>query len=87
MEGLISVCCQTKLGDEVFHSRTIPIAQLGQHVDMAGGATSIGDYFTNMLDPSMVWRDDEGMVKQWNDHFCLKGIISVADAKRAVDIG
>jgi L-lactate dehydrogenase (cytochrome) len=35
----------------------------------------------------MDWRDVEGMVKQWNDQFCLKGIMSVADAKRAVDIG
>jgi L-lactate dehydrogenase (cytochrome) len=27
------------------------------------------------------------MVRHWNGQFCLKGIMSVADAKRAVDIG
>src|SRR5262245_62485486 len=31
------------------------LPQLDEHVDMAGGTTSIGDYFTNMLDPSMSW--------------------------------
>jgi L-lactate dehydrogenase (cytochrome) len=54
---------------------------------MGGGTTSIGDYFTNMLDPSMTWADVAEMVKQWNGKFCLKGIMSVEDAKKAVDIG
>ncbi len=54
---------------------------------MRGGATSIGDYFTKMLDPSLSWRDVADMVKQWNGQFCLKGVMSVEDAKRAVDIG
>jgi isopentenyl diphosphate isomerase/L-lactate dehydrogenase-like FMN-dependent dehydrogenase len=54
---------------------------------MGGGATSIGDYFTNMLDPSMSWADMADMVKRWNGKFCLKGIMSVDDAKKAADIG
>jgi len=44
-------------------------------------------YFTEMLDPEMDWNDVAGMVKEWNGQFCLKGIMSVEDAKRAVDIG
>jgi L-lactate dehydrogenase (cytochrome) len=35
----------------------------------------------------MNWNDVADMVRQWNGQFCLKGIMSVADAKRAVDIG
>jgi L-lactate dehydrogenase (cytochrome) len=27
------------------------------------------------------------MVRTWNGHFCLKGVMSAADAKRAADIG
>ena len=61
--------------------------QLDEHVDMSGGAMSIGRYFTEMLDPSMTWNDVAEMVKVWNGQFCLKGIMSVADAKRAVEIG
>src|SRR5262249_5895864 len=40
-----------------------------------------------MLDPSMNWDDVAEMVRQWDGHFCLKGIMSKADAKRAVEIG
>lgn len=63
------------------------LPQLDEHVDMSGGAMSIGRYFTEMLDPAMTWDDVAQMVKSWNGQFCLKGIMSVEDAKRAVDIG
>ena len=63
------------------------LPQLDEHVDMSGGAMSIGRYFTEMLDPSMTWNDVAEMVRVWNGQFCLKGIMSVADAKRAVEIG
>ncbi|MBA8879581.1 alpha-hydroxy acid oxidase [Phyllobacterium myrsinacearum] len=63
------------------------LPQLDEHVDMGGGAMSISRYFTEMLDPSMTWDDVAEMVQYWNGQFCLKGIMSVADAKRAVEIG
>jgi L-lactate dehydrogenase (cytochrome) len=63
------------------------LPQLDAHVDMSGGAVSIGKYFTEMLDPSMNWDDVAEMVKFWDGEFCLKGIMSVEDAKKAVDIG
>tara|TARA_B000000475_G_C15836830_1_gene382220 strand:- start:223 stop:681 length:459 start_codon:yes stop_codon:yes gene_type:complete len=40
-----------------------------------------------MLDQSMSWKDAEKLCSQWGGHFALKGIMSVDDAKRAVDIG
>ena len=64
---------------------TLP--QLDEHVDMSAGPMSIGRYFTEMLDPSMNWRDVADMVQLWSGQFCLKGIMSVADARRAVEIG
>ncbi len=63
------------------------LPQLEQHIRMEGGAMSIGRYFTDMLDPSMTWDDVSQMVQQWGGPFCLKGVMSVADARRAVDIG
>jgi len=63
------------------------LPQLDSHVDMGGGVMSISRYFTEMLDPSMTWDDVAEMVRLWSGQFCLKGIMSVADAKRAVDIG
>jgi hypothetical protein len=38
------------------------LPQLDEHVDMSGGALSIGRYFTEMLDPSMNWDDVAEMV-------------------------
>ena len=63
------------------------LPQLQAHIGMDGGTSSIGDYFTNMLDPTMSWDDVAEMVKYWNGQFCLKGIMSAEDAKKAVDIG
>ena len=50
-------------------------------------AISIGDYFSTMLDQNMSWKDAENIRKYWNGPFCLKGIMSVEDAKMAVKIG
>ena len=50
-------------------------------------AISVGEYFSTMLDQSMSWKDAEELRQAWSGQFCLKGIMSVADAKRAVAIG
>jgi L-lactate dehydrogenase (cytochrome) len=63
------------------------LPQLDEHVDMGGGAISIGRYFTEMLDPSMNWEDVSEMVQLWDGQFCLKGVMSVEDARRASEIG
>jgi L-lactate dehydrogenase (cytochrome) len=48
---------------------------------------SIQDYFTDHLDPSMSWRDAEELRAKWGGKFCLKGVMSVEDARRAADMG
>jgi L-lactate dehydrogenase (cytochrome) len=70
----------------VTHER-FKLPQLDEHIDMGGGPLSIGRYFTEMLDSSMNWNDVADMVRVWDGQFCLKGIMSVADANRAIDIG
>ena len=70
----------------VTHER-FHLPQLEAHVDMGRGPMSIQRYFTEMLDPSMTWDDVAKMVREWNGQFCLKGIMSVGDARRAADIG
>jgi L-lactate dehydrogenase (cytochrome) len=63
------------------------LPQLDGHVDMGGGAVSIGRYFTEMLEPTLNWDDLEGMIKDWNGPFCLKGVVHPDDARRAADLG
>jgi L-lactate dehydrogenase (cytochrome) len=50
-------------------------------------AVSVADYFNTMLDQSMDWNMAEDLAQQWGGQFVLKGVMSVGDAKRAVDIG
>jgi L-lactate dehydrogenase (cytochrome) len=70
----------------VTHER-FKLPQLEEHIDMSGSAMSIARYFSELLDPSMTWDDVAQMVRQWDGQFCLKGVMSVDDAKRAIDIG
>jgi L-lactate dehydrogenase (cytochrome) len=64
------------------------LPQLEGHVQEGTNvAISVGEYFDRMLDQSMNWHDAEAVRVKWGKAFCLKGIMSVADAKRAVDIG
>ena len=48
---------------------------------------SIMDYINEQFDPSMNWKDAEYCVKKWGGPFALKGVMSVEDAKKAIDIG
>ncbi len=50
-------------------------------------SVSVSDYFSTMLDQSMDWRAAEDICRRWGKPFCLKGIMSVEDARRAIDIG
>ena len=64
------------------------LSNLKDHVSEGTSVpNSVADYFTNMLDQSLDWKMAEEIRKDWGGEFCLKGIMSVADAKRAVDIG
>ena len=70
----------------VIHEK-FSLPQLDQYIDMNDGAVSISKYITEMLDPSLDWSDVEKMVATWDGEFCLKGIMSAEDARKAVDIG
>ena len=85
--SLLQFILKPKWGVNYITHEKFTLPQLDSHVDMSGGAMSIGKYFTEMLDPSMAWDDVAEMVKFWDGEFCLKGIMSVEDARKAVDIG
>ena len=50
-------------------------------------AISIGEYFSTMLDARMDWDDAARLREAWGRPFCLKGVMSAADARRAVALG
>jgi L-lactate dehydrogenase (cytochrome) len=87
LRGILQFAMRPMWGINYVTHESFKLPQLDEHVDMSGGAMSIGRYFTEMLDPSMDWDDVAEMVRHWNGEFCLKGIMSVPDAKRAAEIG
>ncbi|MCK0100547.1 alpha-hydroxy-acid oxidizing protein [Qipengyuania sp. S6317L1] len=64
------------------------LPNLDTHVaEGSSKALSIADYFNTMLDTSMTWDTAAQIREQWGGTFVLKGVMSVADARRAVDMG
>ncbi len=64
------------------------LPQLDGHVtEGTGKAVSIQSYFSEMLDPTLNWKKAEQIRNDWGGTFCLKGVMSVGDARRAVEIG
>lgn len=85
--GIIQFAVKPMWGINYITHERFKLPQLDEHLDMSGGAVSISRYFTEMLDPSMDWNDVAEMVRLWDGQFCLKGVMSVDDARRAVGIG
>ena len=44
------------------------------------------EYINEQYDPAMSWKDAEYCIKRWGGPFAIKGLMSVEDAKRAVDM-
>lgn len=63
------------------------LPQLEAHYDLDKVTVTVGGYFSEMLDQSMDWDDVAQMVQDWDGQFCLKGVMSAQDARRAVEIG
>jgi L-lactate dehydrogenase (cytochrome) len=64
------------------------LPNLDSHVSAGTGeAVSIAGYFNTMLDTGMDWAMAEQLRADWGGTFALKGIMSAADARRAVAIG
>jgi L-lactate dehydrogenase (cytochrome) len=64
------------------------LPNLQTHVDAGTNvAVSVAEYFNTMLDPNMDWKMAEKVRSDWGGQFCLKGVMSVEDARAAVDIG
>ena len=85
--GMLQFALKPVWGINYLTHKKFSLPQLDEHIHMSGNPMSISRYFSEMLDSSMNWQDVEEMVKIWDGQFCLKGIMSVEDAKKAVDIG
>ena len=88
LKSLLSFALHPQWAVNYFTHDRFELPQLKDYIKEGSNVSvSVGDYFSTMLDQSMNWQDAEEVRKKWGKHFCLKGIMSVADAKRAIDIG
>ena len=71
----------------IFRKR-FELAQVKDYVKQGTDITSsIVDYINDQMEPSVGWKDAEDVIKRWGGPFAIKGIVSVEDAKKAIDIG
>jgi L-lactate dehydrogenase (cytochrome) len=87
LAGMMPFAMKPSWAIDYLTHESFKLPQLDKHVDMGGGALSISRYFTEMLDPALSWGDVAEMVRDWGGQFCLKGVMSVDDTKRAAAIG
>mgnify|MGYP001335518545 FL=1 len=87
LSGLVNFAIKPRWAFNYLVHEKFSLPQLDDHVDMSGGAVSVGRYFTEMLDPTMTWDDVCEMIELWDGEFCLKGVMSREDALRAKEVG
>ena len=88
LKSIISFATHPAWAFNYFTKPKWELSNLNKHVTEGTNLmTSIGDYFTKMLDNSLSWEKIEQINKKWGKSFAIKGIMSVDDAKKAVDVG
>ena len=88
LDSILSFAFHPMWAWNFFTKEKFDMPHLSEHVTEGTNlAVSVGQYFSTMLEQSTNWSDAEKLCQQWNGQFALKGIMSVEDAKRAVDIG
>ena len=88
LKSLISFGLRPRWVFDYFTNKKFELSNVKNKTDKGTNITkSVIEYINEQYDPGMNWKDAEYVVKKWNGPFALKGIMSVEDAKRAIDIG
>jgi L-lactate dehydrogenase (cytochrome) len=86
--SVISYATKPKWTLDYLFREKFRLPNLDTHVtEGSGKAVSIAEYFNTMLDTSMDWDTAAAIREQSGGTFVLKGVMSAADARRAVEIG
>jgi len=88
LQSLMSFALHPKWVFDYLTHEKFELANVSKKTDKGTNiTTSVIQYVNEQYDPSMNWKDAEYIVKKWDGPFALKGVMSVEDAKRAIDIG
>ena len=88
LESLLSFAMRPEWVFKYLTNKKFELANIKHKTDKGTNiAKSVIDYINEQYDPTMDWKDAEYCIKRWNGPFALKGVMSVEDAKKAIDIG
>ena len=88
LRSMIDFVLKPTWGINYVTNKKFELSQLKDHIaEGTSVSISVGDYFTKMLDDKLDWKKAEEINKYWGKPFAIKGIMSVEDARKAVDIG
>ena len=88
LDSLLSFAMRPGWVFKYFTNKKFELANIKNKTDKGTNiAKSVMDYINEQYDPAMNWKDAEYCIKKWNKPMALKGVMSVEDAKRAIDIG
>ena len=71
----------------ITHPPTPSMVNLEHKVPAGSSSMSVMDFMNSQFDRTVTWKDAAWMIEQWDKPFAIKGILSVEDAKMAVEVG
>ncbi len=88
LSSMLSFMTHPNWGFNYLTSEIFQLANVADKIEAGTGKlTSVIDYINNQFDRSITWKDAEQAIQAWGGPFAIKGVMSVEDARRAVDIG
>jgi len=88
LKSLLSFAAHPEWTLNYIFRKKFELAQVKDYINQGSNIeSSIVDYINDQMEPSVSWSDAEDVIKKWGGPFAIKGIASVKDAKKAIDIG
>lgn len=86
--SLVSFASHLHWSLNFLRSPSLDLANVAHRIDaIGGGSVGLIEYVNGQLDRSVTWSDAAWLVEQWGGPFCIKGLQTADDAKRAQQIG
>lgn len=86
--SMLDVALHVRWSYRYLTSPPFVLANVADRVPHAGNdVTTLIEYIGSQFDRTVTWDDAAWMIEQWGGPFAIKGVLSVHDAKRAVEAG
>lgn len=88
LSSMLSFILHPSWGYHYLTSEKFKLANVADQIEEGTAKlTSVIDYINGQFDRSITWQDAEKAIQAWGGPFAIKGVMSVEDARRAVDVG